>query len=109
MAQRVFGVSDPLSVKGPDPNDIELTKKLEDSLKPFNVFESESDLRHRMEVLNKICSLFKEWIKKITISKVRGEMLFLKDCRLYANSFRIYPRSQLKSLVVKFARLAHLD
>ena len=72
---KVYGVSDPVSTKGPDEQDLILTKKLEESLKPFNVFESASDLRHRMDVLNKICSLFKEWIKKVTISKVRRIIL----------------------------------
>jgi poly(A) polymerase Pap1 len=67
---KVFGVTEPVSTKGPDPKDIEMTKKLEEGLKQFNVLESESDLRHRMEVLSKISSLFKEWIKKISISKV---------------------------------------
>ena len=95
---KVYGVTDPVSTKGPDPKDIELTKKLEDSLKPFNVFESESDLRHRMEVLSKISSLFKEWIKKVIVSKnipeESAEIVGGKVCTF--GSFRLGVNSQGK-------------
>lgn len=93
---KVYGVSDPVSTKGPDEQDNILTRKLEESLKPFNVFESESDLRHRMEVLKKICSLFKEWIKKVTISKnipeESAEIVGGKVCTF--GSFRLGVNSQ---------------
>jgi poly(A) polymerase Pap1 len=65
-----YGVSVPLSVENPSVKDIELTEKLEETLRKYSVFESDSELRHRMDVLYKINTLFKDWIKNISISKV---------------------------------------
>ncbi len=67
---RSYGVSVPLSYEYPAQKDKELTDKLEETLRKYNVFESDSELRHRMDVLYKINSLFRDWIKKISISKV---------------------------------------
>ena len=65
-----YGVSLPLSTDYPTLKDKELTDKLEDTLKKYNVFETDAELRHRMDVLHKINTLYKNWIKNITISKV---------------------------------------
>ncbi len=51
--------------------DKELTEKLEETLRKYSVFESESELRHRMDVLHKINSLYKDWIKAISLVKVK--------------------------------------
>ena len=64
--------SEVVSLKGPDEKENELTKKLEETLRNYNVFESDSELRHRMEVLQKINTLFKDWIRTISINKVRN-------------------------------------
>ena len=70
-----YGVSVPLSTEFPTLKDKELTDKLEETLRKYSVFESDSELRHRMEVLHKINSLFKDWIKKISVSKNMPEEL----------------------------------
>jgi poly(A) polymerase Pap1 len=70
MMSKSYGVSVPLSTDSPTIKDKELTDKLEETLRKYSVFESDSELRHRMDVLHKINSLFKEWIKNISISKV---------------------------------------
>ena len=70
-APRTYGVSQPLSSEHPTLKDKELTEKLEETLRKYSVFESDSELRHRMDVLHRINSLFKEWIKTISISKVK--------------------------------------
>jgi poly(A) polymerase len=67
---KAYGVSEALSTKPPDQKDIELTKRLEECLRNYDVFESESELQHRMNVLHKINILFKDWIKQILLSKV---------------------------------------
>ncbi len=69
-----YGVSVPLSTDYPTLKDKELTEKLEETLKKYSVFESDSELRHRMDVLHKINTLFKDWIKKISISKVSASV-----------------------------------
>ena len=75
-ATRSYGVSMPLSVEYPTLKDKELTDKLEEALKKYSVFETESELRHRMDVLHKINTLFKGWIKDISVSKVSQNFAF---------------------------------
>ena len=73
---RSYGVSMPLSVEYPTLKDKELTDKLEEALKKYSVFETDSELRHRMDVLHKINTLFKGWIKDISVSKVSQNFTF---------------------------------
>ena len=40
----------PISLAGPDPSDDERTQKLIEAMKPHDVFETEEELNHRMEV-----------------------------------------------------------
>ncbi|XP_068729678.1 poly(A) polymerase beta-like isoform X3 [Montipora capricornis] len=70
QSQKSYGITSPISLAGPKPGDIELTKALEDSLKPYGVFESEEELQHRMVVLAKLNTLVKQWI--IDISKAKN-------------------------------------
>jgi poly(A) polymerase Pap1 len=79
MVSRSYGVSAPLSLDFPTAKDIELTKKLKDTLKNYSVFETDAELRHRMDVLHKINTLFKNWIKEISISKVIIVFLFFSN------------------------------
>ena len=75
MYSKSYGVTETISTKYPSLKDKELTDKLEETLRKYSVFESDSELRHRMEVLHKINSLFKDWIKKISVSKNMPEEL----------------------------------
>ncbi|GLV33739.1 hiiragi [Carabus blaptoides fortunei] len=45
------------------------TSELENALKPFDVFETEQELNHRMVILSKLYSLVKQWIKSVSIAK----------------------------------------
>lgn len=96
MTQKTWGVSVPLSTEYPSLKDKELTERLEADLRRCsNVFESDSELRHRMDVLHKINTLFKNWIKEISISKnmpeevaekVGGKVCTFGSFRLGVNS-----------------------
>ena len=46
-----LGMTQPISVLGPEPRDIELTQQLQEALIPHGCFESEEELNHRMDVL----------------------------------------------------------
>lgn len=63
------GVTSPISLDGPKPLDIKLTSKLEETMRPYGVFESEEELAHRMEVLHKINTFVKNWIKDVSRQK----------------------------------------
>lgn len=66
---RTLGMTSAISVAAPKPQDIHRTSELEEALKPFDVFETEQELDHRMVILGKLYSLVKEWIKNVSIAK----------------------------------------
>ncbi|XP_013401356.1 poly(A) polymerase type 3 [Lingula anatina] len=68
-ATKYMGITSPISMVEPKPFDIELSKKLEDTLKPYGVFESEEELAHRIEVLSKINNLVRQWIHQVSLEK----------------------------------------
>jgi poly(A) polymerase len=93
---RSFGVSPPLNTDLPTPRDKEITAKLEESLRKYGVFESDSELGHRMDVLHKINTLYRGWIKHVSIKfknmpedmadKVGGKVCTFGSFRLGVNS-----------------------
>lgn len=48
---RTLGMTSAISVAEPKPSDLVRTNELRDSLEPYNVFETEGELNHRMEIL----------------------------------------------------------
>lgn len=42
-----------------------------DCLVKLNILESQQELANRIEVLRKVNSLVKEWVKRVSIAKVR--------------------------------------
>ncbi|XP_020605131.1 poly(A) polymerase type 3-like [Orbicella faveolata] len=69
QTQKCYGITSPISLAGPKPGDIASTKALEESLKPYGVFETEEELQHRMVVLAKLNTLVKQWIIDTSLSK----------------------------------------
>ena len=41
------GITSPISLDGPKPVDMKLSAKLEETMRPFGVFESDEELAHR--------------------------------------------------------------
>lgn len=64
-----YGVTSPISLAEPKPQDIKLSKDLEAALRPHGMFESVQELTHRMEILSKLDILVKEWVKEVSIQK----------------------------------------
>nr|CAI5842652.1 unnamed protein product [Callosobruchus analis] len=62
-----LGMTSAISAAFPKPSDLVKTKELEESLKPFDVFESEQELNQRMVILGKLYNLVKQWIKDVSI------------------------------------------
>ena len=67
--KRTLGMTAPISLSQPDPVDIERTKELIQAMEPHNVFETEAELNHRMEVLAKLNGLVKKWIRDLSLEK----------------------------------------
>jgi poly(A) polymerase len=70
-----LGMTSAISLAAPKPEDIQRTKDLEATLEPFNVFESEQELNHRMEILAKLNTLVKQWIKDVSVGKNMPEQM----------------------------------
>ncbi|XP_011314445.1 poly(A) polymerase type 3 [Fopius arisanus] len=66
---RTLGMTSAISVAEPKPSDLARTNELREALKPYNVFESEEELNHRMEILSKLNALVKQWIKDTSIAR----------------------------------------
>lgn len=66
---RSYGITQPISMKGADPSDRIATESLEETLRSYDYFESDAELAHRMEVMAKLNSLVKKWIRDVSIAK----------------------------------------
>ncbi|KAJ8959393.1 hypothetical protein NQ318_022081 [Aromia moschata] len=62
-----LGMTSAISAALPKPADLVKTKELEESLKPFGVFETEQELNQRMLILGKLYNLVKQWIKEVSL------------------------------------------
>lgn len=66
---QTLGMTSAISTAPPKPSDLIKSIELEEALKPYDVFESEKELNHRMIILGKLFSLVKQWIREVSISK----------------------------------------
>uniref|UniRef100_A0A2M4CNJ1 Poly(A) polymerase n=1 Tax=Anopheles darlingi TaxID=43151 RepID=A0A2M4CNJ1_ANODA len=66
---KTLGMTSAISTAEPKPEDLQKTQELEKSLEPYNVFEAESELNHRMEILAKLNTLVKQWVRDVSISR----------------------------------------
>lgn len=64
-----FGMTSAISTAYPKQSDLTKTTELEEALKPYDVFESDQELNHRMVVLGQLNSLVKIWIKELSIAR----------------------------------------
>ncbi|KAH8402468.1 hypothetical protein KR009_012216 [Drosophila setifemur] len=64
-----LGMTSAISLAEPRAEDLQRTDELRGSLEPYNVFESQDELNHRMEILAKLNTLVKQWVKEISVSK----------------------------------------
>ena len=68
-SNKTLGMTSAISVAEPKPEDHLATTDLGKTLEPYNVFETDSEINHRMEILSKLNTLVKEWIKSVSIGK----------------------------------------
>ncbi|XP_017868494.1 PREDICTED: poly(A) polymerase type 3 isoform X1 [Drosophila arizonae] len=64
-----LGITSAISLAEPRAEDLQRTEELSKSLEPYNVFETQEELNHRMEILAKLNTLVKQWVKDISVSK----------------------------------------
>jgi len=66
---RSYGITQPISTKGPDQSDRIATENLEETLRSFDYFESDAELAHRVDVMAKLNTLVKKWIRDVSLAK----------------------------------------
>ena len=69
MATKFLGITAPLSLAHPKPEDKEFTDKLEDCLRSFDLFETEEEMTKRINILSQINLLAKEFVQKVSEQK----------------------------------------
>ena len=88
---KFYGVSKPISQTLPKPEDYELTRKLEECLRSFDLFETEEEMTKRINILSQINGLVKEFVQKVSeqkkmppesISQLNGKVFTFGSFRL---------------------------
>lgn len=67
-ASRTLGMTSAISLAKPKASDLEHTRELSEYLKEAGMFEEDSELNHRFEVLGKLNTLVRTWIRDISIN-----------------------------------------
>ncbi|EDS43359.1 poly a polymerase [Culex quinquefasciatus] len=70
-----MGMTSAISLAEPKTEDHTKTVELQKAFEPYNVFEDEPKLNHRMEILSKLKTLVKQWVRNVSISKNMPEVL----------------------------------
>lgn len=98
---RSYGITQPISMKGPDPSDIVATESLEESLRSYDYFESDAELAHRVEVMAKLNVLVRKWIRDVSLAKnVPPEIAETVGGRVHAfGSYRLGVHSKGKIIL----------
>ena len=66
---RNYGMTSAISMDGPKPEEIQATREMENCLTQFNVFESDNESNHRLEILLKLNKLVSAFIKVVSIGQ----------------------------------------
>lgn len=69
-SNRSYGITSAISESAPSSEDIKLTEQLEECLRQYGLFETDEELARRMEVLRRINTLVKDWVKAVSLEKV---------------------------------------
>jgi poly(A) polymerase len=64
-----YGITNPISTKCAEPADILATQNLEETLRSCDYFESEAELTHRYNVMAKLDTLVRQWIREVSLAK----------------------------------------
>ncbi|XP_029407061.2 poly(A) polymerase type 3 [Bactrocera dorsalis] len=64
-----LGLTSAISLAEPSTEELLQTAELNKALEPFDVFETQAELNQRMQILAKLNTLVKQWIKDVSIAK----------------------------------------
>uniref|UniRef100_A0A1I8AZS3 Poly(A) polymerase n=1 Tax=Meloidogyne hapla TaxID=6305 RepID=A0A1I8AZS3_MELHA len=99
-----YGVSPPICTKSPTERDLRLTKELEEYLRKCGLYETDVDMQRRLEVLRKINTMVKKWVKNVSQDKIPPDQLETVGGKLFTfGSYRLgvhTPGADIDSLCV---------
>lgn len=73
--EKRYGVTDPVSLAGPTPEDERHTQELIHVLRGFQLYESEEESRLREEVLTALSIVVQDWARDVCISQGQQEQI----------------------------------
>ncbi|XP_040895412.1 poly(A) polymerase type 3-like [Toxotes jaculatrix] len=62
---KTYGITGPISEDLPEEGDLIQTRKLSESLQAYDVFEDNLQLRHRENVVKRLESVYKDWLREM--------------------------------------------
>jgi poly(A) polymerase len=87
---RSLGITSPISLAEPKECDIKATHQLESCLRSYDLFESELEMQHRMNVLSRLNELMQNWIKDISAKKMPKQNAELMSGKIFTfGSYRL--------------------
>uniref|UniRef100_A0AC35TLH9 Poly(A) polymerase n=1 Tax=Rhabditophanes sp. KR3021 TaxID=114890 RepID=A0AC35TLH9_9BILA len=108
-----YGISRSICCKEPTLTELFLSKKLEEQLREYDLFESQEGINKRIEVLRVINSMFKKWVRKASEGKVATEFLDEVGGKLFTfGSYRLgvnSPGADIDSLCVAPRHITRAD
>jgi poly(A) polymerase len=86
-----WGVTSPLSLAVPKPEDLKLTQNLQKVLKEFSIFQTHEESVYRQKILSNLNHLFRDWIKNESMRNLLPEIMAEQlGGKIYAfGSFRL--------------------
>ena len=87
---RTFGITSPISVAEPKDNELKASDDLEECLRSFDLFESELEMQHRMNVLSKLNETVQSWIRDVSSKKMPKQNADLMSGKIFTfGSYRL--------------------
>jgi poly(A) polymerase len=90
LESRTLGITSPISLAEPKESDIKASLQLESCLRSYDLFESELEMQHRMNVLSKLNELLQNWIKEVSAKKMPKQNAELMSGKIFTfGSYRL--------------------
>jgi len=87
---KTLGITSPISMAEPKESDIKASEELEKCLRSYDLFESELEMQHRMNVLSKLNELVQNWIKETSSKKMPQQNAELMSGKIFTfGSYRL--------------------
>ena len=87
---RTFGITSPISVAEPKEGELKASKDLEECLRSYDLFESDVEMQHRMNILSKLNETVQTWIREVSAKKMPKQNADLMSGKIFTfGSYRL--------------------